>query len=259
MWGAQGNELSDTAPGPWVILLTITQDSPSFIAHTRRLLRVCNNYLGLAVRSLVPAQRGWCSVSLHSHLGLASRDSWWKITPLILRGGSPPLHRRPKRGLVVLGTCQSCKFISNNIKPIVAVETPRVPGLMMALWLVLKQQKLGQESFISDLFTSKSLIAIIHWWCVIGEWQKDKLQTVMPALVRSKNLEEKSGWLLEKINHKVANAQPWPMSTLLLNCKVQVFLLCQANDNSVEAKMFIKLNQVFSHSHVFDKKVWVVD
>ena len=43
-----------------------------------------------------------------------------------------------------------------------AVETPRVPGLMMALWLVLKQQKLGQESFISDLFTSKSLIAIIH-------------------------------------------------------------------------------------------------
>ena len=97
-----------------------------------------------------------------------------------------------------VGTCQSCKFISNNIKPIVAVETPRVPGLMMALWLVLKQQKLGQESFISDLFTSKSLIAIIHWWCVIGEWQKDKLQTVMPALVRSKNLEEKLDWLLEK-------------------------------------------------------------
>ena len=97
-----------------------------------------------------------------------------------------------------VGTCQSCKFISNNIKTIVAVEAPRVPGLMMALWLVLKQQKLGQESFISDLFTSKSLIAIIHWWCVIGEWQKDNLQTVMPALGRSKIWEKKSGWRLEK-------------------------------------------------------------
>ena len=85
MWGAQKNELSDTAPGPWVPLLTITQDSPSFIAHTRRLLRVCNNYLGLAMRSLVPAQRGWCSVSLHSNLDGSSDDSWYKITPLILR------------------------------------------------------------------------------------------------------------------------------------------------------------------------------
>ena len=116
MWGAQGNELSDTAPGPWVILLTITQDSPSFIAHARRLLRVCNNYLGLAVRSLVPAQRGWCSVSLHSRLGpalpcLASCDSWWKITPLILRGGSPPLYQGPKSGLVLVSHANSSATI----------------------------------------------------------------------------------------------------------------------------------------------------
>ena len=83
----------------------------------------------------------------------------------------------------------------------------------------------------------------------------------MPALVRSKNLEEKSGCFLEKgyVDHKVANAQPYPMSSLLLNGEVQVFLFCQASDDSGEAKMFIKLNQVFSHSHVFDKKVWVVD
>ena len=118
MWGAQGNELSDTAPGPWVILLTITQDSPSFIAHARRLLRVCNNYLGLAVRSLVPAQRGWCSVSLHSRLGpalpcLASCDSWWKITPLILRGGSPPLHQGPKRGLVLVMQIHQQQYKTN--------------------------------------------------------------------------------------------------------------------------------------------------
>ena len=84
----------------------------------------------------------------------------------------------------------------------------------------------------------------------------------MPALVRSKNLEEKSGWLLEKINHKVANAQPWPMSTQLPNSKVQVFLLCQAKDDSGEAKMFIKLNQLSSHSNVLMtvfKCEWLID
>ena len=126
MWRARGNELSDTAPGPWVILLTITQDSPSFIAHARRLLRVCNNYLGLAVRSLVPAQRGWCSVSLHSRLGPCLSLAcllWFMVenNTTYLEGREPSTSPGAKKRL---GTCQSCKFISNYIKPIAAVEAP---------------------------------------------------------------------------------------------------------------------------------------
>ena len=51
------------------------------------------------------------------------------------------------------------------------------------------------------------------------------------------------------------------MSTLLLNGKVQVFLFLSGNDDSGEAKMFIKLNQLSSHSNVFDdrKCEWLID
>ena len=105
--------MSDTAPGPWVLLLTITQDSMSFIAHTRRLLRVCNNYLGRAVRSFVP--EGDVQFLYIPIWGLpcklASRDSWWKITPLILRGGSPPLYQGPKSGLVLVSHANSSATI----------------------------------------------------------------------------------------------------------------------------------------------------